>query len=143
MRKWRDATKEGADAQKGVSPTLSSHAGEADNKGDVVWNLRDERALLEDALSQMGTSSKMPFHFMWHSRSPSEWSLSPKHWQSNPAHEDLMCYCIQVRVTIGEGGGDQPPPPHAWTFWLIADMFQDGLEEQITEAVVLTPGEAI
>ena len=44
---------------------------------------------------------------------------------------------------MGEGGGDQPPPSHAWSGVLIADMFQDGLEEQITEAVVLAPGEAI
>ena len=35
------------------------------------------------------------------------------------------------------GGGDQPPPSHAWSRWLIADMFQDGLKEQSTEAVVL------
>ena len=35
------------------------------------------------------------------------------------------------------------PPPCAWTSLVIADMFQDGLEEQITEAVVLAPGEAI
>ena len=54
-----------------------------------------------------------------------------------------MHYCIQVTVTLGEGGGDQPPPPHAWTVLLIANMFQDGLEEQITKAVVFPPGEAI
>ena len=51
-----------------------------------------------------------------------------------------MCHWVQVRVTIGEGGGDQPPPPHAWTGSLIVDMFQDDLEEGITEAVVLDPG---
>ena len=54
-----------------------------------------------------------------------------------------MHYSIQVRVTLGEGWGDQPPPSHAWTSSLIADMFQDDIEEWITEAVVLTPGEAI
>ena len=32
--------------------------------GDVVCDLRDEVALLEGALSQMGASSKMPFHFV-------------------------------------------------------------------------------
>ena len=46
-------------------------------------------------------------------------------------------------MILGEGGGDQSPPPHAWTSSLIADMFQDGLEEQITEAVVLGPGTAV
>ena len=50
---------------------------------------------------------------------------------------------VQVRVTSGKGGGDQPPPSHAWTSFLIADMFQDDIEEWITEAVVLAPGEAI
>ena len=54
-----------------------------------------------------------------------------------------MHYCLHVRVILGEGGGVQPPPFHAWTGFLIADMFQDGLEEWITEAVVLAPGEAI
>ena len=35
------------------------------------------------------------------------------------------------------------PSSHAWTGSLIADMFQDGLEEQTAEAVVLAPGEVI
>ena len=54
-----------------------------------------------------------------------------------------MPYCIHIRVTLGEGEGNKPPPSHAWSGSLIADMFQKGLEEQITEAVVLAPGEAI
>ena len=37
--------------------------GEAGDTGDVVHNFRDEMALLEDTLSQMGASSKTPFHF--------------------------------------------------------------------------------
>ena len=59
------------------------------------------------------------------------------------ANEDQMCYCIYVRVTLREGGGNQPQPSHAWSGSLIADIFQDDLEEPITEAVVLAPGEAI
>ena len=51
-----------------------------------------------------------------------------------------MCYCIQVRVTLGEGGGNQLPPSYAWTASLISDMFQDGPEDQITEAVALASG---
>ena len=54
-----------------------------------------------------------------------------------------MHYCIHVRVTLGEGGGNKPPPPHAWSGLLIVDMFQEGLEEQITEAVVLASGEVV
>ena len=54
-------------------------------------------------------------------------------WASakDPVHEDQTCYCTQVRVTLGEGGGDQPLPPHAWTSLLIADMFQDGLKNEL------------
>ena len=48
-----------------------------------------------------------------------------------------------MRVTLGEGGGDQPPPSHAWSGLLIVDMLQEGLKEQITKAVILAPGEAI
>ena len=58
-------------------------------------------------------------------------------------HMKIRCTIAStLRVTLGEGG-DQPPPPHAWTSLLIADMFLDGLEEWITEAVVLAPKEVI
>ena len=65
----KNTTKGGSDAQKDISPTLSSHVGET---GDVVHDLTDEVASLEDALLQMGASSKMPFCFVQHGRSPSE-----------------------------------------------------------------------
>ena len=42
-------------------------------------------------------------------------------------------------MTLGEGGGNQTPPSHAWIGSLIVDMFQKGLEEHITKAVVLSP----
>ena len=64
MGNHKTNTKGGYDAQKGISPTPSSRAGDAGNTGDVVHDLRDEVALLEEALSQMGASSKMPFHFL-------------------------------------------------------------------------------
>ena len=57
MGKHKNATKGGSDAQKGMSHTLSSCAGEAGDTGDVVHYLRDEMASLEEALSQMGASS--------------------------------------------------------------------------------------
>ena len=82
---------------------------------------------------------KIPFHFMWCSRLPSKWSVSPEDEQINPSHEDWIHYCIKVRLTLREGGGDQPPPSHAWTNSLMTDIFQNGLEERITEAVVLAP----
>ena len=67
-----DTAKGGADAQKGVSPTPSSLVGEAGDTGDVIHDLRDEVTSLEDALSQMVTSSKMPFCFAQCGRLPSE-----------------------------------------------------------------------
>ena len=67
----------------------------------------------------------------------------PKHHQDHPAHEDQMCYCIHITVTLGVGGGDQPPSPHARSGSLIVDMFQEHLEEWITKAVVLAPREPI
>ena len=48
-----------------------------------------------------------------------------------------------MRVTLGEEGDNQPPPSHAWSSLLIVVMLQEGLKEQITEAVVLDPGEVI
>ena len=61
MGKYKNVTKGGSDAQKGISPTPSSHAGETGNTGDVDHDLSDEVASLEEALSQMGTSSKCHF----------------------------------------------------------------------------------
>ena len=64
MRKLKDCYQRGIICSKGHLPTLLSHVGEAGDTGDVVRDLRDEVASLEDTLSQMGTSSKMPFHFV-------------------------------------------------------------------------------
>ena len=72
MGKCRNATKGGSDAQKGIFPTPSAHAGEAGDMGDVVHDLRNEVSSLNEALSQMGTSSKTPFCFMQCGRSLSE-----------------------------------------------------------------------
>ena len=72
MGKCKNGTKGDSNAQKGVSLTPSSQAGEAGDTGDVVCDLRDEVASLEEALSQMGTSYKMPFHCVWHGRLPSK-----------------------------------------------------------------------
>ena len=41
------------------------------------------------------------------------------------------------------GGGNQSPPSHTWSGSLIAEMFQDGCKDWITEPVVLAPGAAI
>ena len=58
------------------------------------------------------------------------------------ANEDWTCYCIHIRVTLGEERGDlSPQPPHAWTSSSIADILQEGLEERIPKAMVLASGE--
>ena len=61
MGKCKNATKGGSDTSKGISPTPSSHVGEAGDRDYVVHDLRDEVASLEDVLSIMDASSKMPF----------------------------------------------------------------------------------
>ena len=59
---------------------------------------------------------------------------------NDPRKLDTFLYLCQSH---SRGGGDHPPPSHAWSGLLIAGMFQDGLKEWITEVVVLAPGEAI
>ena len=98
---------------------------------------------LEEGLSWMDTSPKMLFMFMQSSQLPSKQSLTPEHQQDHPVSEDQTCYCIHMRVTLGEGGGNQPPSSHAWSSSLIADTLQEGLKEQITKVVVLASREAI
>ena len=45
---------------------------------------------------------------------------------------------------LGDGGGNQPPLSHAWGGCLITDILQEAWpEDQITKAIVLSPGEAI
>ena len=58
--------------------------------------------------------------------------------------EDWTCYCIHVRVTLGEGRGDQPPPSYTWNGSLIANILQEACPRDcITEALVLAPEEEI
>ena len=55
-----------------------------------------------------------------------------------------MHYCVQVKVTLGVGRGDQPPPSHWLSGSLIADILQEACpKDQITEAVVLFARQAI
>ena len=59
-------------------------------------------------------------------------------------HMKVRCtISSQVRVTLQAGEGDQLPTPHTWTGSLIANMFQNGLEEWITESVAIAPREVI
>ena len=92
----------------------------------------------------MGASPRALFRFTQSSRSFSIWFLLPEgQWACSITPDNEKHYCIHVRVTLGEGTGNQPLPCHAWSGSLIADMFQDALDEWITEAVVLAPEETI
>ena len=45
---------------------------------------------------------------------------------------------------LRDEGGDQPPPCHVWGGCLLTDILQEAwLQDQIADAVVLSPGEAI
>ena len=117
MEKHRNATKVGRDMHKVASPTPSSHGGElCDTAQD----------LMEEVATQMGTTLKMPFRFTQLSRLPSESSPSFEHrCASSTTPNNWMHYCVHVRVTLQEGKGDQPPPSHAWSGLLIADILQE------------------
>ena len=114
-------------------------------EGDVVWECIEEIASGEEVLLHLGTSPEMPFWFRTTSWSPSERSLSSDHWWDHSSTpKDTRCYCIQVRVMLGDGGGNWPPPTHAWVGCFIFDILHEAWpEDQITETMVLSPGEAI
>ena len=98
--------------------------------------------LVEKGMSQMGTSPKMPFRFVQSSQFPSEQSLMPEHQQDHPVPEDWTCYCVHVRVTLEKGEVISPTIP-CMECLLFVDMFKEGIQEQITKAVVLPPREAV
>ena len=140
MEECKNAAQGGADAQRLASPTPVSHRGEASDTGEAVQDLRDDVDSMEEEVSQIGASPKMPFRFTQSRQSPSEQSLMSEHQQDHPILEDQVHYCVHVRVTLGEWGGNQPLPCHAWSSLLIVDMLQEGLKEQITEAVIVALG---
>ena len=66
----------------------------------------------------------------------------PEHQQDQPTYEDWLHYSVHGQSNYGGKERQPPPPAHALSCLLIADMFQEGLEELITKAPVLFPGEA-
>ena len=142
MGKHKTANKGGANSQKGTSFFPSSQDGE---EGDMLWDPKEEIAPGKEVLSHPNTSPKMPFRFKRTSQLPSERSVSSEHqWDCSPTPQDRRHYCIQVRVILGDRGGNQPPPSHAWGGCLITNILQEVWpEDQVTEAMVLSPGEAI
>ena len=59
---------------------------------------------------------------------------------NDPRKSDALLHSHQ---SDSRGGGNHPPPSYAWSGLMIPDMFHNGLEEWLTEAVVLAPEEAI
>ena len=142
MGKHKTANRGGTNLQKGASPFPSSQNGE---EGDMVWDPIEEIASVEEVLLHLDTSPKMPFRFRRTSQLSSERSASSEHQHDlSLTPKDRRCYCIWVRVMLGDRGGDQPPPSHAWGGCLITDILLEAwLEDQITKAMVLSPEEAI
>ena len=66
------------------------------------------------------------FTFAQLSRLSSTWSPLLEHqWVCSTIPEDWTHYCIHIRATLEEGKSDQPPPSHAWTELLIANILQE------------------
>ena len=111
----------------------------------MVWEPIEEITSGEEVLLHPDASPKMLVRYGRTSQSPSERLVSSEHqWDNSSSPVDRRCYCIQVRVMLGDGGSDQPPLAHAWRGCLITNILQEAwLEDGITEAVVLSPGQAI
>ena len=129
---------EGEQMLKRAPPILPlSHRVEASDTSNAVQDLRDDMDSLEGVKSQMGASPKMPLGFMHCSQLPSEqsnaWALTRLHciWRS-----DVLLHPTLEWLW----GREEAISPH---LPMHGDMFQEGLEEQITEDVVLAPGEPI
>ena len=102
--------------RRNTSPTPSFCGGEPE---DTTYDLLEEVSL------QMGMSPQSTFQIHWikqitlhmvsiTSGYMSTLDMTPGNW---------MCYCIQHQSDSRGGGGDQPPPSHAWSGSLIANMF--------------------
>ena len=142
MGKHKNATKGGEDAQKGAS---------------LLLHLMEGRQVTQ--VMQFTTWGMMWHHWRRHCL---RWVLLPKcpfdlHYAADCSLNDLYhlsvykitwytktgCAIVSSLEWLWGKGRWPAPTSHAWSGLLIADMFQDGLEEWITKAVVLVPGEAI
>ena len=132
----------GANLQKGASLFPLLQDGE---DGNVLRDPVEEIASVEEVLLYPDTAPKLSFRFWITSQLPSERLVSSEHWwDCSPNPKDRRHYCIQVRLMLGDGGGDQPLLSHVWGGCLSTDTLQGTCpEDQITEAMVLSPGEAI
>ena len=95
MGQHKNAARGGTTAQKGTSPTLSSHGGEAGDTGEAGHDLRDDVGFTGGMTIPDGVlHPRMPFRFKQLSQLPSKQSLSPEHHQYHPAPcrlDTLLC----------------------------------------------------
>ena len=80
---------------------------------------------------EMGASGSAPSH------SPS-WSLARN---LLPGHPNTR-HCLVTHVTLTNGKGATPPPPHAWIAPLVEDMLCYG-RTGLTKAIVMSLGRAV
>ena len=126
MGKCKNAARGGANTQKGTSPTPSSHRGEERSHrqcsswsegwcGFIGGRTLTDGCSIQDAL-QIHAIQLIAIWMI-----SIIWALT----RSPCTQKSETCYYIHLGLTLGEGGGDWPPPSHAWSGLLIADMFQD------------------
>ena len=87
----------------------------------------------------------MPFRFRRTSWSPSERSVSSEHWHDcSLTPGDRRHYCFLGESNTGRWRRWPPPASHVWGGCLNTDILQKAWpEDWITEAMLLSPGEAI
>ena len=92
-------------------------------EGDMVQDLIEAIASMEEVLPP-----KMPFRFGRTSQLPSVRSVSSEHqWDHSITPEDRRCCCIQVRVMLGDRGGNQPHcPMHGEDAWSLTYYSRPG-----------------
>ena len=102
---------------------------------------------MEEVLSHLGASPKMPFRFGRTSQSSLERLVSLRINETSQLPlkmEGAIVLWHPWVGPLGDRGGDQPPPSHVWGGCLITDILQEAWpEDWTTKAVVLSPREAI
>ena len=94
MGRCKNVTKTGREVQGYTSPTPSFQGGKAEDTAPD---------LIEEVLTQIGMSPKVPFRFTQSNRLPSTHSLSPEGGQAcSMTPDNKMCYCIPIRLTLEE-----------------------------------------
>ena len=117
-------------------PTPSSQGGEQCDAGQDQIDV----ASMEKILSQIGTSSKMPFRFT----QPNRYTPYPLTISRCTQPQWLDMLLNSLKSNSGWGEGQSTPTFHSWNGSLIANILQEACPRDcMTEAVVLVPGKPI